>query len=151
MRWLPAWKSLTLAAFILSWPSPGANASPLDLRPAVIVCPASLTPPERKAIQLLKEEVHKRAQFWWPESPALPAAGEGIVIGPVAGLEQFAGSYATELRSSMAAIGAEGYRICVRAEHGRSLVFVIGKDSRGILFGIGRLLRELHLARSSAL
>lgn len=150
LPFLAPWKLLVLAALILSSSILSLSASLLELRPAIIVSPATLTPPERKAVQMLKEEFHKRTQIWLPESASLPLTGDAIVIGPATGLEQFAGSYAAELQNSMGAVGPEGYRICVRKEQGRSLIFVIGKDSLGVLFGIGRFLRELHMTRGTA-
>jgi len=47
------------------------------------------------------------------------------------------------------AAGPEGYRLCVKRGAASPAVFVIGDDARGVLFGVGRLLRELHLQRGS--
>src|SRR6185436_15609040 len=46
--------------------------------------------------------------------------------------------------------GAEGYRIIVSTA-GRTAptVLVLGADPRGVLFGAGRLLRELQMTRGS--
>ena len=135
---------------ILSCGALPAPAGSLELRSATIVCPGNLTPAERKAVQLLKEEAHKRCQFWWSESTRWPDAGEVLAIGTATNLEEFAGSHVGELKGSLDAVGSEGYRICVRRDAGRAAVFVIGKDSRGLLFGIGRLLRELRMSRGGA-
>ena len=40
---------------------------------------------------------------------------------------------------------AEGFRIRVTKGKSGPLVFVVGNDSRGVLFGVGRLLRELRM------
>lgn len=39
--------------------------------------------------------------------------------------------------------GAEGFRLIVRRE-GRPTVAIVGADARGVLYGVGRLLRRLH-------
>jgi hypothetical protein len=43
---------------------------------------------------------------------------------------------------------ADGYRI--RTEPSENVVLVVGNDARGVVFGVGRLLRELSLSRGSA-
>ena len=45
----------------------------------------------------------------------------------------------------------EGFRIRTNADgNGAPVVAIIGNDERGVLFGVGRLLRELNLAPSKA-
>src|SRR5262249_48631697 len=41
----------------------------------------------------------------------------------------------------------EGYRLAVKRGQGSPAVLVIGSDARGLLFGVGRLLRELVMER----
>ena len=107
-----------LAAALLSIPA----ASALDLTNAHIVAPAALNKQEAKAVQMLVEEVEKRTQIRLPTSAA--ATPPAITItrghGP-----------------------AEGYSITAS----NSAVSIAGNDPRGILFGVGRLLRELHLTK----
>jgi hypothetical protein len=44
-------------------------------------------------------------------------------------------------------VGVEGFRIrVVQGDHGAPVVLVVGNDARGVLFGAGRLLRELAMA-----
>jgi hypothetical protein len=102
-------------------------AAALDLTNATVVSPPALTGPEAKAITLLVEEVDKRSGIRWESvqahDPAAPATIEiARTIGP-----------------------AEGYSIRTSAH----AVTIAGNDARGILFGIGRLLRELRIARGS--
>src|SRR5205085_1968955 len=49
------------------------------------------------------------------------------------------------------ASGAEGYRLWTHLENGRTTVAVIGNDARGVLFGVGRLLRTMELSRRKAI
>jgi hypothetical protein len=89
----------------------------LDLRTAAVKC----TPGDNKAAAVLIEEVEKRTQIRWP----LNAGGSTAIT-----LERGAGP-------------AEGYRI--RVANGG--VTVTGSDARGVLFGVGRVLRWLHMSK----
>src|SRR5258708_17486064 len=124
-------------------------AAALDLREATIFCAPKLAPAEKKAVLMLEEEVEKRSRIRWAETNRWPRDPVVIAVGPVSKLEQFAGPFVRELRSIGAGTGPEGYRLCVRKSQAQSAVFVIGNDSRGVLFGVGRLLRELQMGRSS--
>ncbi|MBI3470406.1 MAG: hypothetical protein HY013_03510, partial [Candidatus Solibacter usitatus] len=98
------------------------HALALDLTHAVIVAPRDA----EKAVTVLVEEVEKRTQIRLEVASAAPAAGAAIVV-----------------ESARSSGPPEGYRI--RVESGR--VIVSGNDSRGVLFGAGRLLRALDLGR----
>ena len=124
-------------------------ATALDLRDAAIVCPPTLSPVEKKAVLMLEEEVQKRTQIRWPETTSWPTNQVVVAVGPVSKLAEFAGPFARDSKSFGSSSGAEGYRLCLRKNDGQSAVFVIGDDARGVLFGVGRLLRELHMQRGS--
>src|SRR3989454_7889395 len=126
------------------------HASALDLREAVVVCPGTLSGPEKKAMLMLIEEVEKRSHIRWHEVTAWPSSNSPVIaVGPKAALDQFAGPHASELLGGREPGGAEGFRLCVKSGAGHPGVFVIGNDARGVLFGVGRLLRELHLQSGS--
>jgi len=96
----------------------------LDLSQAVVSAPDTFTGLERKAVEVLLEEVEKRSQIRWP----LGASGVAVI----------------ELRLGSGA--AEGYSISTRtAEH--PSVVVSGNDARGLLYGVGHLLRKLEMTR----
>ena len=142
-----------LAAALLGWiwgGSPGGAAGgDVDLSKAVIVSPSNLSKAEAKAVAMLVDEVQKRTLIRWELVHAWPNdAVPVIAVGPEASRETFAGPFQTTISSQPAVKGAEGYRIAVRREGGSApAVLVIGNDARGVLFGVGRLLRELRLAR----
>jgi hypothetical protein len=97
----------------------------LDLSRATVVIPADFTDPERKAVTMLVEEVDKRTGIRWP----VGRPAEGVVIE------------VAERKN----VPAEGYRVTVYD----SVVSVAGNDARGVLFGVGRLLRLLRMERGS--
>jgi hypothetical protein len=122
----------------------------LDLRQATIVCPATLTGPERKAVTMLQEEVRKRTQVEWPVANEWPAAGVAIAIGSVSNLPTLKGPFSAELnRWNGAGSPPEGFRLWAQQQGKEAAVFVGGNDARGVLFGVGRLLRELRMSRGT--
>src|SRR5436190_5417413 len=130
-----------LALFVWAFTS-----AALDLGKAVVVSPENLSGPERKAVTMLVEEVGKRTQIRWERASSWPSSSTPVIaVGPVSALPAFAGDLAQELSKVPGVEGAEGYRICVKRRKGAPVVFVIGNDARGVLFGIGRLLRSLRM------
>jgi hypothetical protein len=138
-------RSRQILFFILGavMPSPA-----LDLHNAVVESSPDLSGPEKKALQMLVEEVEKRTGIHWQAATNWPAANvPAIAAGLNSRISTFAGEYSKELQSLPEASGAEGFRLCILKGAKTPAVFVIGNDSRGLLFGVGRLLRELHMER----
>ncbi len=122
----------------------------LDLTQATVVVPPGLTGPEAKAVAMLVEEVRKRTRLLWPVVTGWPSGnGPLIVVGPTAALRAFAPDYAEAL-AWQGKPAAEGYRVQVMEKRGKTgapVTLVAGNDARGVLFGVGRLLRNLHTER----
>jgi hypothetical protein len=110
-------------------PAPAPEAAMIDLTQAVVVPPAQMSKTESKAVDMLIEEVEKRTRIRWRTGQAMPADGAVIAI--------------TRQASNV----AEGYSIRVRKDGGREVVSVVGNDARGVLFGVGKLLRLLRMER----
>jgi hypothetical protein len=129
-----------------------ARGGEVDLNRAVVVTPADLSGPEGKAVALLVDEVRKRTLLRWEVGHAWPAETVPVIaVGPTASLRGFAGPFAPDLASRPEVKGAEGYRLCVlHGSRAAPAVAVVGNDARGVLFGVGRLLRELCLSRGKA-
>jgi hypothetical protein len=98
------------------------QAADLNLSSARISPPPALSKSESKAIEMLREEIEKRTLIRLESAPS--SAGPAIAItrgnGP-----------------------AEGYTLKADAAQ----VSLAANDARGMLFGVGRLLRELHMRR----
>jgi hypothetical protein len=130
-----------------------SNGKEIDLTKAVVVVPDGLSGPENKATRLLVEEVRKRSRVEWDVSLRWPTSGVPvIVIGPARLVE----SFPQELRDRMPAFefgkGKEGFLIRTAAPSaGPPVIAVIGNDERGVLFGVGRFLRELHVTSGRVL
>lgn len=102
-----------------------------DLTQATVVVPPNLTVPERKAVALLIDAVRERTRITWPVATASPGANKSIITIRRA-------ASATNLR-------AEGYQL----RSSDTAVEIIGNDERGVLFGVGGLLRALEMRRDS--
>ncbi len=126
------------------------QAATLDLGKAVIVSPANLAGPEKKALMVLVEEIEKRTQIRLQTASTWPAESTPVIaVGPASALKAFAGRHASALSADRGVAGAEGYRIRVLNDTAAPAVFVIGNDPRGVLFGVGHLLRTLRMDRQS--
>lgn len=133
-----------------SRPSAAGDPSLVDLTRATIVSPPGLSLQERTAVRVLVEEVQKRTGIRLPVAAQWPdRAGPAIAVGPLATASGWAGA---GLRGMPAAAipGREGYRVAVNtAGREAPTVLVLGADARGVLFGVGRLLRELRMSSGS--
>ncbi len=124
----------------------------LDLSHAVVVRPERLSAPEEKAVAMLLDEVEKRSQIRWLVATTWPTNGQPVIaIGSANDWGTIAGPYATEPALDAAGDTAEGFHLRVRSDHDAPAVLLAGHDPRGVLFGVGRLLRELHIRRGSIL
>ncbi|SIO36089.1 hypothetical protein SAMN05444166_4090 [Singulisphaera sp. GP187] len=117
----------------------------IELGHATVVIPAQLPDRERKAVTMLVEEVGRRTRLnWvvttdWPEAP-----GPVVVVTPARALATFSGKPGGD-RGPEPPARSEGYRVWVAES--TPVVWVEGHDARGVLFGVGRLLRELRMSR----
>ena len=108
--------------------------------------PPGLSGPEKKAAEMLLDEVEARCQVRWPEAERLPdGGGPAIVLGQRAALASAFPALAATLGDGKGD-QPEGYRIVSSAP---GLVVVAGNDARGVLFGAGRLLRLMNTTGES--
>ncbi len=103
--------------------------SALDLARAVIVAPANFSGSENKAVQMLIEEVEKRSQVRWSRVNQAPNDGSPII--------------SLSRASNANSLPREGYQLKTSANS----VSIIGNDARGVLFGVGHLLRSLYITK----
>ena len=135
----------TCLVFALSAPALGAD---LDLTRAVVVTPPELSGPAAKAVRMLVEEVETRSMVRWDRAEKWPAAGTPVVVvGPADEIRKLLDKQGVRLPRAPAQVKPEGYQIGVAADGATPVVWVAGNDARGVLFGVGRLLRELRLGR----
>ena len=146
---------LSIFIFVLSSQTAAAQtgtAPEIDLSRAVIAAPANLSNPENKAVQMLAEEVEKRTQIKMSRNVSIPNdATPVIVVVPMSSLKSFAGEFASQMKFDQASAAAEGYHIRIVKKGSAPVVLVVGNDSRGVLFGVGNLLREMRMSKGKIL
>lgn len=133
---------------VLALPAPAAE---LVLVRAVVVTHAKLSRPEQKALDLLLDEVQKRTQIRLAGSTEWPGdSTPAIVLATGSTLRMVAGPYRQVVQNWPSFPGKESYRLKIeKGPRAAPAVFVVGNDVRGLLFGVGRLLRELTLQPGS--
>jgi hypothetical protein len=120
-----------------------ADEPVLDLTTAVVLAAPKLPVTEEKAVAMLIDEVAKRTQVRWQRVDRFPDKGAVIVIGR-------SGSPSDLVPNPPAGgDGAEGFRIWTSHERGvaAATVCIAGHDARGVLFGVGCLLRKLDMSK----
>lgn len=105
--------------------NPVDTSSIVDLRNARVSASTGLTSREKKALEMLIQEVEARTGLTW-------TASSEVSSGPVITLHHASGRGP-----------AEGFRLSVRGGG----VEIQGNDELGTLFGVGRFLRELRWSR----
>jgi hypothetical protein len=94
---------------------------------------------------MLQQEVQKRTGLKWKISAEYRGRRPAIALAVAA--ENGVAGLKTPKRSgeNLPESKREGYRICVeQGSSGGSVIWIVGADARGVLFGVGRLLRLLN-------
>ncbi|HOD49906.1 MAG TPA: PKD domain-containing protein [Candidatus Hydrogenedentes bacterium] len=109
----------------------------IDLTNAVLALnPGPLQTAEDKAAAALVEEVQSRTGLLWPAVDTWPDSGTVIAL---------------TAQPEHPALSAEGYHLFVEARTtGPTVVWAIGADPRGVLYGVGKLLRSLDWTTGAA-
>ena len=120
---------VALAALLLMAGVGISLGAELDLTTATITLPAQPTQLEKKAATLLVEQVARRSWVQWSIANSAPVGDS-----PLIQLQRASGP-------------AEGYRLTANRRGKRVVVTIVGNDARGVLYGVGGLLRSLEISR----
>ncbi len=115
----------------------------VDLSAAQILAAPSLSPRAQRALKVLAEEVEKRTELRWPIVHSLPSAPTPVVTAEV--LSGAATRHGQSRRES--SNQPEGYALRVAEQEGSIKVSIGGSDERGVLYGVGELLRSLRMTK----
>ena len=107
-----------------------------DFKQAVVVLAGAPTTPQKKAAQMLTEEIEKRTQLRLKVSGTTPVGTPAIYLGLASAVREFAPS-----------IPEGGKPESFTLVSTDKTVVVAGADDRGVVFGAGYLLRQFHMAR----
>lgn len=137
------------AALLLAFLLPALEGTALDLRGAAIVTPQAEVPAVvRTAATVLAEEIATRSGVKLEMKDNLAGAGVAVVLataeGAVADMPALPEGADHPVRK------AEGYWIHEDTTQGAPRLWIIGKDGRGVLFGVGEVLRTLEWGKGSA-
>ena len=129
----------------------GVHGATVDFSSAIVMAPPALSGAEKAAVGMLIDEVEKRTQLRWRAASTWPSADTAVIaVGTEASLGNIAGAPIGQLRAHAGAPGAEGYRLRGSTEGPAPVAWVVGNDARGVLFGVGKLLRSLRMVRGQA-
>jgi hypothetical protein len=109
---------------ILGWVAVACCWGAVDFKSASIVVAANAGPAEKTAAAMLTEEIEKRTQLRLRTVNIVPPEGTAFVIRTAPGK-------------------AEGFSV----EASGHTAVVTGSDARGVIFGTGYLLRQLHMQK----
>src|SRR5215813_1541640 len=112
------------------------SAVALDLKLATVFSPDK---PPPVAVDTLVEEIARRTQIRMPVTSAWPPGDAPVIAVVTATLSSLPASFTSGMPA--APVEEEGYRV---HQHG-NIVIVAGNGPRGTLFGVGYLLRQLHM------
>ena len=135
---------LLFVIFISPLNLPAADTN-LDFTNSVIVTPRKLGKLERKAITVLQEEINRRTGIQLNTLTEWPKNKQPVIaIGQEQQMKYFAGSHSIFLENGQS-LNKEGFRLVIK----ENIILVVGKDSRGVFYGMGKLLRNLYMKPGS--
>ncbi|GAC1467109.1 MAG: hypothetical protein NVSMB9_08380 [Isosphaeraceae bacterium] len=122
----------------------------IDLSGAAVVTRADPSGIEKKAAELLRGMVEEHTGLRWEVGPGRPEGrGPWVAIGLRSSAKDWAGPLAGRVEQGREPEAAEGFQIV--SDPSIRGVAVAGVDLRGVLFGVGRLLRELRMSKGTVL
>jgi len=136
--------SLFVLTFALDLPASGAS---FDFTNSVIVKPLKLERLEQKAITVLREEIQKRTGIQLSTLTEWPKNQQSVIaVGQTEQMKIFVGQYSDILEDGKK-LNREGYRLSIKER----AILVAGNEPRGVLYGVGKLLRTLRMKSGSIL
>src|SRR5574337_1528485 len=120
----------------------------IQLDNAIVVSrPGKLPFAEQTAAKVLVEEVEKRTSIRLGTSTRWPEGKPVIAITSVKAASEWGRQVPARQGAHLPETRPEGYRLYVDDRNQQPIVWVMGADARGALFGVGNLLRRLHVSR----
>ncbi len=126
------------------------EATRIDLKECVLVTSPNPAPREVKALTVLAEESYKRSGLSWKVRSSSKATAPVTIY---AGLAASLGKLGPRTQAAVASINPhvrEMYAIHGGSDGSGRWITVAGSDERGVLFGVGQLLRLIDFGRQTA-
>ena len=120
-----------------------ANSAPIDIAKSQILISKEIKPTvQQSALKILQEEVVKRSGLTWKKTNNWTTS-KNLTIALVLSTtsELFGRQIPKRNNKSFPEFQAEGYRLVLESSENSRTLWLIGADSRAIIFGLGELLR----------
>jgi hypothetical protein len=136
---------LSLGATAAFSVAPLPDGAEISMKDCVVVAPGRMNESRQAAVELFQREIERRVgeapaleNRWLPEErhPTILV----IAADSVSGLPQEIAAVCPQAPAK-----AESYALKIAWIGGRPTALVVGRDDRGWLFGLGRLLREMRM------
>src|SRR4051794_1843939 len=125
------------------------NPQDFDLKTCVIVTAEGASERERKAATALAEEVQKRSQLRWQIQSKPPSGSDAVIYLATRNSARKLGSQVAAAAAATR-LGPDGFTIASGSGSGGRWISIVGADERGLLFGVGKLLRTASFGRQTA-
>ena len=133
------------SGFIKSQPNEIGKAS-------VLVSENIKSPVKETLVKMLKEEVLKRTSVEWKQVANWGAGKETVIAVVLSSDNELAGvKVPVREGENLPETKPEGYRIISTPNKTRNIIWIIGADARGTMFGAGKLLRTMNWANKKVL
>ncbi|WP_149241851.1 alpha-glucuronidase family glycosyl hydrolase [Dyadobacter sp. 32] len=145
MRPFPQFVIIILSCILLN--NQKCHAQAIDLSKAQIFNTVSDKNVQLRTVEILQQEVEKRSGIKMSSLKTLPKKPASLII---LAMENDFSKLPQNYRSAvnrLPQIQKEGFKLLALPES--NTVLVVGKDARGLLYGTGRLLRNLEIAKGS--
>lgn len=135
---------ITLCFF---YPAGYTTAQEVQLKDAVTVISRSVPSPMYETVgKMLREEIGKRTGLQINRADRWPVKNAPVIAIALASDAVLDGVPVPVLADKQSAMyKPEGFRVVTQAAGQRNITWIIGADSRGVLFGAGWLLRNLQM------
>ncbi len=127
------WHLLLGVAILFGAGGPTVRAQTIDLTNASVYAPPGLNNAEKHAVAMLIDEVAARSRVRWMTKEGPPVANFPAIAVVTAAIRNRSNPAGLLERP----IPPEGYRIDTSTTEKGKIIWVIGSDSRGVLFGVG--------------
>ncbi len=140
-----------IIALSLLLPSVSAYGQEVNLSHAGVIVSTSIKPKVREtAVRILSEEIGKRTSLKWQRTDSWKNGKKSIVALALSNDETLDGKTVPWRNDhNLPEYQPEGYRVFY--DKGENVLWVVGHDSRAVLFGIGELLRTADMSKHKML
>ncbi|MCF0071195.1 hypothetical protein LZD49_12005 [Dyadobacter sp. CY261] len=140
---------LSCTILLISATSLQCKAQAVDLKNASLIISASIPSPMREtAPEVLSQEISKRTGITLKNVAAWPKGNVPVIALALASDKTLLIRNVPASNGNGPESKPEGYRIVTETNGNSKTIWIIGADTRGVLFGAGYLLRHLKMSKS---